>query len=127
MYFQSHKKIWPHPFCYILHTVTVTLTKSAIYNLELPSGSSFRSVIKCKHTTHIISCLSFFISKSKAKGWEEDENQKNKDEHKPQQEAVVEKPWTMPYDAQLNNLIKESFKSVLPLNDEVEMYTTLAM
>ncbi|XP_060717598.1 armadillo repeat-containing protein 3 [Tachysurus vachellii] len=65
-------------------------------------------------------------SKSKAKGAQEDEIQSLDIECKPQEEAVVEKPWTLPYDAQLNNLIKETFRSVMPLHDEVEMYTALA-
>ncbi|XP_027029535.2 armadillo repeat-containing protein 3 isoform X1 [Tachysurus fulvidraco] len=65
-------------------------------------------------------------SKSKAKAGQEDEIQSHDNECKPQEEAVVEKPWTLPYDAQLNNLIKETFKSVLPLHDEVEMYTAVA-
>ncbi|KAB5533125.1 hypothetical protein PHYPO_G00128200 [Pangasianodon hypophthalmus] len=64
--------------------------------------------------------------KSKGKGWQEDEKQRCDDECKPQQEAVEEKPWTLPYDAQFNSLIKETFKSVLPLHEEVEMYTALA-
>ncbi|TSL10159.1 Armadillo repeat-containing protein 3 [Bagarius yarrelli] len=64
--------------------------------------------------------------KSKGKGFQEDEKQKYEDECKLKQEAEVEKPWTLPYDAQLNKLIKESFNSILSLDDEVEMYTTLA-
>ncbi|MCJ8745703.1 hypothetical protein PDJAM_G00133410 [Pangasius djambal] len=64
--------------------------------------------------------------KSKGKRWQEDEKQWYEDECKPQQEAGEEKPWTLPYDAQFNNLIKETFRSVLPLHEEVEMYTALA-
>lgn len=69
--------------------------------------------------THYSYSYFLFFSKAKAKGWKEGEC-------KPQQKAVKEKPWTPPYDAQLNNLIKETFESVLPLHDEVTMYTALA-
>ncbi|KAF7691778.1 armadillo repeat-containing protein 3 [Silurus meridionalis] len=65
-------------------------------------------------------------SKSKGKGLQENGKQRHEDECKPQQEAVAEKPWTLPYDDQLNSLIEKIFKSVLPLHDEVEMYTALA-
>ncbi|XP_017308184.1 armadillo repeat-containing protein 3 [Ictalurus punctatus] len=65
-------------------------------------------------------------SKAKGKGLQKDEKLRYEDECKAQQEAAAEKPWTLPYDAQLNNLIKETFKSVLPLHEGVEMYTALA-
>ncbi|KAF5899689.1 armadillo repeat-containing protein 3, partial [Clarias magur] len=65
------------------------------------------------------------ISKSKGKVLPEDEKPRH-DDQQPQQEVVVEKPWTLPYDAQLNSLVKETFKSILPLQDEAEVYTALA-
>lgn len=57
---------------------------------------------------------------------QEEEKQRCEDDCKPQQKAAVEKPWTLPYDPQLNSLIKETYKSVLPIDDEVEIYTALA-
>ncbi|KAM9436480.1 armadillo repeat-containing protein 3 [Clarias gariepinus] len=65
------------------------------------------------------------VSKSKGKVLPEDEKPRN-DDQQPQQEAVVEKPWTLPYDAHLNSLVSETFKSILPLQDEAEVYIALA-
>ncbi|XP_056306737.1 armadillo repeat-containing protein 3 [Danio aesculapii] len=67
-------------------------------------------------------------SKTKAKGHkEEDEKKKEEDECKPQQEMMVEETWSLPYDAAFHNLVKEAAESIMPLQDEVKMYTALAM
>lgn len=88
----------------------------AIHHTELPNANTLLKFF-----------FSFYLcSKSKGKGGQEDEKQRYEEECKPQQETAVEKPWTLPYDAQFNKLIKETFKSVVPLQREVEMYTALA-
>lgn len=101
---------------------SVSILISPIVALHFTAFTSYT------HSTHILSCLSnfFFFSKAKGKGLQKDEKLRYEDECKAQQEAAAEKPWTLPYDAQLNNLIKETFKSVLPLHEGVEMYTALA-
>ncbi|XP_051737857.1 armadillo repeat-containing protein 3 isoform X2 [Ctenopharyngodon idella] len=66
-------------------------------------------------------------SKMKGKGQKEDEKKKDEDESKPQQEMVVDEAWSLPYDAAFHNLLKEAAESISPLQDEVKMYTALAM
>ncbi|ROJ70143.1 Armadillo repeat-containing protein 3 [Anabarilius grahami] len=66
-------------------------------------------------------------SKMKGKGQKEDEKKKDEDESKPQQETVVDEAWSLPYDAAFHNLLKEAAESISPLQDEVKMYTALAM
>lgn len=56
-----------------------------------------------------------------------DEDEKKKDESKSQQETVVDETWSLPYDAAFHNLLKEAAESISPLQDEVKMYTALAM
>lgn len=63
----------------------------------------------------------------KGKGQKEDEKKKDEDESKPQQETVVDEAWSLPYDAAFHNLLKEASESISPLQDEVKMYTALAM
>ncbi|KAK7123837.1 hypothetical protein R3I93_022066 [Phoxinus phoxinus] len=66
-------------------------------------------------------------SKMKGKGHKEDEKKKDEDESKSQQETVVDEAWSLPYDAAFHNLLKEAAESISPLQDEVKMYTALAM
>jgi len=68
-----------------------------------------------------------FSSKMKGKGNKEDEKKKDEDESKSQQETVVDEAWSLPYDAAFHNLLKEAVESISPLQDEVKMYTALAM
>lgn len=66
-------------------------------------------------------------SKMKGKGQKEDEKKKDEDESKPQQETVVDEAWSLPYDAAFHNLLNEAAESISSLQDEVKMYTALAM
>ena len=62
----------------------------------------------------------------KGKGRQEDEKQRDENGYKPLQDAGVEEPWTLPYDAAFHCLITEAAKMVLPQNKEAVIYTALA-
>ncbi|KAJ8418735.1 hypothetical protein AAFF_G00002340 [Aldrovandia affinis] len=67
------------------------------------------------------------LSRAKSRNRREDEKQKDEDENKAQQEAaVVEKPWTLLYDAEFCDLVTEAAKSILPLQGEREQCISLA-
>lgn len=63
----------------------------------------------------------------KMKGKGQKEEKKDEDDFKPQPDVVLEETWKLPYDAEFHNLVQEATKSVLPLQDEVKMYSALAV
>lgn len=63
----------------------------------------------------------------KGKGHKEDDKKKDEDESKSQQETVVDEAWSLPYDAAFHDLVKKAAESISPLQDEVKLYTALAM
>ncbi|TRZ00312.1 hypothetical protein DNTS_009909 [Danionella cerebrum] len=66
-------------------------------------------------------------SKMKGKDQKDDEKKNNEDETKPNQEIVVDKGWSLPCDTAFLKLVEEAAESVLPLQDEVSMYSALAI
>ncbi|XP_062841883.1 armadillo repeat-containing protein 3 isoform X2 [Trichomycterus rosablanca] len=86
---------------------------------DSPPGTQTSSVVSSKG-------ISKTSSKIKGKGRREDEKQKDEDDYKPQLEAPIEKPSVPPYDVAFHNLITKATESVLPLREEVDVYSALA-